>query len=198
MSAWAIGHDDRDQHNLDDLPEPENIIQPDWLPVQPPPLGPLMPLQQPVTPLPLPPPPPPQPTQSISIDEIFAHFRSVLNLQLIPEDERNTDATAAARREAATTAAAAAAAARLARADFVDFVRPVTPTPEELISLLHRYPEGAASALPPRSTAAATGRARVRQQQRHLTPFDAASPNSSASSNSSEKIYIPVTLRKQG
>jgi hypothetical protein len=85
----------------------------------------------------------PQPTQSISIDEIFANFRSVLNLQLIPEDERNTDA-AAARREAAT--AAAAAATRLAQADFVDFVRPMTPTPQELISLLHRYPEAAAAA----------------------------------------------------
>jgi hypothetical protein len=72
------------------------------------------------------------------MDKVFANFCSVLNLQLIPEDERNTDAAAAARQEAAT--AAAAAAARLARGDFVDFVRPVTPMPEELISLLHRYP----------------------------------------------------------
>jgi hypothetical protein len=119
MSAWAImlcyfrhkspagpvvhsddEHDDRNQHDLDDLPQLENIIQPDWTP-----------LQQPVTPLPVPP-PPPQPTQRISIDEIFANFHCVLNLQLIPEDERNTDAAAAARREATT--AAAAAAARLA------------------------------------------------------------------------------------
>jgi hypothetical protein len=80
-------HDDRDQHNLDDLPELVNINQHDWwLPAQsPPPLppGPLTPLQQPVTPLPIsqpPPPPPPQPTQSITIDEVFANFCSVLNL----------------------------------------------------------------------------------------------------------------------
>jgi hypothetical protein len=138
-------HDNRDQHDLDDLPELVNIIQPDWLPAQPPP-GPLTPLQQPVTPLPipLPPPLPPQPTQSISIDEVFANFCSVLNLQLIPEDEHNTYAAADAGREAAT--AAADAAACLARGDFVDFMRPVTPTPEELISLLHRYPEAAAAA----------------------------------------------------
>jgi hypothetical protein len=138
-------HDDRNQHDIDDLPELENIIQPDWLPVQPPPPpGPPTPLPQPMTPLPgppppPPPPPPPQPTKSISIDKVFANFRSVLNLQLIAEDEQNTDADAARQQ-------AAAAVARLARADFVDSVRPVTPTPEELISLLHHYPEAAATA----------------------------------------------------
>jgi hypothetical protein len=89
----------------DNLPELEDIIQLDWLPVQPPP-------------------PPPQPIQSISVDEIFANFCSVLNLQLIPEDEQDTDAAAAACREAATE-----------------------PSPEELISLLHRYLEAAATAL---------------------------------------------------
>jgi hypothetical protein len=123
-------HDDRDQHNLDDLPDLVDIIQPDWLPL-------------PITPPPPPPPPPqPQPTQSVTMDEVFGNFRSVLNLQLIPDDERNTDAAAAACREATT----AAAAARLAREDFVDFVRPVTPTPEALVSFLHRYPEAAAAA----------------------------------------------------
>jgi hypothetical protein len=78
------------------------------------------------------------------LEEVFSNFCSVLNLQLIPDDERNTDAAATACREATT--AAAAAAARLAREDFVDFVRPVTPTPEELVSFLHCYPTAAAAA----------------------------------------------------
>jgi hypothetical protein len=83
----------------DEIPHLEELAQPDWLPVPPRP--------------PLPPPPPPQPPQepeyqSISVDEIFANFCSVLNLQLIPEDERDTDAAAAACPEAATASAAAA------------------------------------------------------------------------------------------
>jgi hypothetical protein len=128
----AIDSDDKhDDHN--DLPELEDIVQPEWLPVQLPP--------QPLPPPPPPPPPPLQPLQSISVDEIFANFCSVLNRQLIPEDEQDTDATAC--REAAT-AAAAAAASRIARADYLTV--PVEPSPEELISLLNPYPEAAAAA----------------------------------------------------
>jgi hypothetical protein len=70
-------HDDRDQHDHDNLPDLVDIIQPDWLPL-------------PITPPPRPP-PQPQPTQSVTMDKVFANFCSVLNLQLIPEDERNTD-----------------------------------------------------------------------------------------------------------
>jgi hypothetical protein len=61
-------------------------------------------------------------------------------MQLLPEDERDTDAAAAACREAAT----AAAASCIARADYLTV--PGEPSPEELISLLHRYPEAAAAA----------------------------------------------------
>jgi hypothetical protein len=107
----AIDSDDKhDNHN--DLPELEDIIQPDWLPVQTP------------QPPPPPPPPPPKPIKSISVDKIFANFCSVLNLQLIPEDERDTDAAATACREAAT--AAAAAASCIARADYLTV--PVEPS----------------------------------------------------------------------
>jgi hypothetical protein len=71
----------------------------------------------------------------------------VLNLQLIPEDERDTDAAATACQEAASAAAAAAAASAascIARSDYLTV--PEEPSPEQLISLLHRYPEAAAAA----------------------------------------------------
>jgi hypothetical protein len=52
-----------------------------------------------VQPLLLPPQPQPEqePLQSISLEEIFANLGLVLNLQLIPEDERDTDAPVAVR-----------------------------------------------------------------------------------------------------
>jgi hypothetical protein len=113
----------------------KELAQPDWLPVQ-----------LPAPPPPQAPPPPhplPEPEfQSITVDKNFANFCSVLNLQLIPEDERDTDAAAAARQEAAT--AAAAAASRIARADYLTV--PEELSPEQLISLLHHYPEAAAAA----------------------------------------------------
>jgi hypothetical protein len=76
----------------DDIPPLEEVAQDQQQlqPVQPPP------------PPPPPLPPHPQPEQepefqSISIDKMFANFCSVLNLQLIPEDKRDTDAAAIAR-----------------------------------------------------------------------------------------------------
>jgi hypothetical protein len=118
----------------DDIPPLEEVAQDQQQP-------------QPVQPPPPQPPPRPQPEQepeyqSISVDKILANFGLVLNLQLIPEDERDTDTGAVVRREAA--AASAAAADCLARTEFLNI--PEELTPAQLISLLHCYPEAAVAA----------------------------------------------------
>jgi hypothetical protein len=102
-------HDDRDEHDLDDLPNLEDILPNLEDIVQPAVVQPAVDIVQPVQPavdrqphdmfyLSPPPPLPTQPpTQTVTLEEVFSNFRSVLNLQLIPDDERNTDAAATAR-----------------------------------------------------------------------------------------------------
>jgi hypothetical protein len=90
-------HDDRDEHDLDDLPNLEDIIQPAV--IQPHDIFFLSTITTPPPPPPPPPQPPTQPPslQTVTLEEVFGNFRSVLNLQLIPDDERNTEADATAR-----------------------------------------------------------------------------------------------------